>query len=356
MIIKSIQLTNFRNHSHFLLECNDEVTLILGKNGFGKTSILEAIYILTRGKSFRATDSEIKKRDTDFYRIELNYQNGEKTIATYDGNKKSFLLTDKKTSRLPRQNKYPVILFLPSDLNLISHAPGRRRDYFNQVFSQLDENYASTLSKYDKALKQRNELLKKEGLKPEDLFSWNVLLSRYGTKLLTMRKAFIKEINQNLNDIYYSIAEVNDHILLTYKTDAIQTTEANYLKTIEQNFPRDSILGHTTFGVHRDDFVFEFNHKIADGSASRGETRSIILALKFLEASMIKKILGQPPIILLDDVFSELDDTRRKCLINNFQHNQVIITSVESLWYNITHDKNRENSTRWSSIRHYGGW
>ena len=115
---------------------------IYGENGSGKTSVLEAIYILTRGKSFRATDPEIIKRGTDYYRIELEYINGETHTATYDGTTKTFLIMDKKSRRLPKKHKYPVVLFQPSDLNLISHSPGRRRDYFDRIFSQFDEKYS----------------------------------------------------------------------------------------------------------------------------------------------------------------------------------------------------------------------
>ena len=116
MIIKSIKLFNFRNHSEYSLNCQDETSLILGENGSGKTSVLEAIYILTRGKSFRATDPEIIKRGTDYYRIELEYINGETYTATYDGTTKTFLIMDKKSRRLPKKHKYPVVLFQPSDL------------------------------------------------------------------------------------------------------------------------------------------------------------------------------------------------------------------------------------------------
>ena len=159
MIIKSIKLFNFRNHTEYSLICEDETSLILGENGSGKTSVLEAIYILTRGKSFRATDPEILKRGTTFYRIEIEYSNGETSIATYDGDHKTFLITDKKSRRLPKKNKYPVVLFQPSDLNLISHSPSRRRDYFDRIFSQFNENYATNLSRYEKALKQRNNVI-----------------------------------------------------------------------------------------------------------------------------------------------------------------------------------------------------
>ena len=331
MIIKSISLTNFRNHSHYKMECTDEVSLILGANGWGKTSILEAIYILTRGKSFRATDKDIIKRNTEFYRIELEYYNGETITATYDGNTKTFTITDKKSKRLPAKSKYPLILFVPSDLNLISHSPGRRRDYFDQIFSQLDENYSSNLSKYNKAIKQRNELLKSDHVAKESLFSWNLLLAKYGSAISGKRQIYTAEINSRLTPTYRSIAKNNDEVELQYHTEVINPTESFYLKTLEQSTERDIYLGHTSFGIHRDDYLFSFNHQVADTSASRGETRSVILALKFIEANLIKETLGKNPIILLDDVFSELDATRRRCLVENFKDHQVIITSVEMI-------------------------
>lgn len=331
MIIKSIKLINFRNHHEYFLDCHKNTTLIIGNNGFGKTSILEAIYILTRGKSFRASDSEILNRGSEYYRIELEYENGEKIIATFNGKEKFFHILDKKTKRIPKNNKYPVVLFLPSDLNLISHAPSRRREYFDRIFSQLDENYSSYLHKYEKALKQRNEILKQEYQSKNSLFSWNIILAEYGTKLLTLRQKYIHEFNQKLTTIYRSIANNQDDIKIIYKTDLVTTKTEDYLEQLESNYEKDSYLGHTSFGVHRDDYLFEFNHNSADKSASRGETRSIILALKFIEADLIYQKTNMRPLILLDDVFSELDITRRRSLTNNFQHNQIIITSVENI-------------------------
>ena len=331
MIIKSIKLYNFRNHTEYSLICENNTSLIIGENGSGKTSVLEAIYILTRGKSFRATDPEIIKRGTDFYRIEIKYDNGETNIVTYDGKNKTFIIMDKKSRRLPKKHKYPIVLFLPSDLNLISHSPSRRRDYFDRIFSQFDENYNVNLSKYEKALKQRNELLKNDTISPESIFSWNILLAKYGVDLYRLRNKFTQEINLYFTDIYHSIANNNDTINIKYKTEITDINDNKYLKTLEDNFKKDIYLGHTSFGVHRDDYIFEFNNKPADGSASRGETRSIILALKFIEANLIYQKTNLHPIILLDDVFSELDKSRRKCLVKNFKDNQVIITSVEDV-------------------------
>lgn len=331
MIIKNIKLINFRNHLTYSLNCDSNITLIIGDNGFGKTSILEAIYILATGKSFRAPDSDIINRDSDFYRIELEYENGEKITTTYDGNYKTFSTLDKKTKRLPKNHKYPIVLFLPSDLNLISHSPSRRRDYFDRIISQISKDYGTNLSKYEKALRQRNEILKKDQKTKDELFSWNIMLSEYGTKIQKARTECVENFNKRITPVYQSIAENQDEIAIKYKTDLAAPKEDDYLKHLEQNFVKDSYLGHTSFGVHRDDYLFYFNQKPANGSASRGETRSIILALKFIEADQIYQKTNLHPIILLDDVFSELDTTRRKALTKNFKNNQIIITSVEKI-------------------------
>ncbi len=331
MIIKSINLTNFRNHDTYHLDCNDDTTLILGKNGCGKTSVLEAIYILTRGKSFRATDQDIIKRETEFYRVEIINNSGEKSTVTFDGKTKTFTIMDKKTRRLPKNHKYPVVLFLPSDLNLISGSPSRHREYFDRLFSQLDEKYSNYLSRYEKALRQRNEILKSDYVETSSLFSWNLLLAKYGTYIYQTRQQLVDRINSSLEKTYFSIAKKNDNLTLNYQTEISIKNEDSYLKNLESNLEKDLYLKHTSYGIHRDNFIFYFNDKPADGSASRGETRSIVLALKFIEAEIIKEKTGSKPLILLDDVFSELDESRRKALVQNFKHHQIIITSVENI-------------------------
>ncbi len=328
MIIKSVKLQNFRSHQSFVLSCDRQTTTIIGENGCGKTSILEAIYEALRGKSFRAVDREILQRGADFYRVELEYCDGRKVCVIYDSQKKEFVAEDKKSRRLPKKAQYPIVLFEPDDLHLVSSSPTSRRSYFDRVFGQLLDSYSVSLARYNKALRQRNELLKSEQLNTGDLFAWDILLAKHGVELVVARRDFTKQINQRFTKVYHSIAENNDCVQLFYDTAVVD--ESDYLRKLEQSFARDSLLGHTSFGVHHDNYEFIFNNAKADGSASRGEVRSSILALKFIEAEMAVMALGKKPVVLLDDVFSELDEMRQKCLVKNFQDNQVILTSVGS--------------------------
>lgn len=338
MIIQSIKLVNFRSHDEFLLQCNKKTSLLVGENGSGKTSVLEAIYEALRGKSFRATDEEILKRGTEFYRIELDFTDGTKTIVLYDGQRKQFLVEDKKKTRLPKKNRYPIVLFLPEDLHLVATSPTKRRNYFDRVISEFNESYSNSLLKYEKALRQRNELLKKHKIDEDDnkvidrdFFSWNILLAKYGLEIRNYRKQYLDKLNAEFNQVYHSIVENGDQVFLKLNLFGGDITEADYFNRLENEFRRDLILGHTGFGIHRDDFIFLFNEKEADGTASRGELRSMILAMKFIEADLIFRETGKRPVVLLDDVFSELDNVRQKSLVKNFKDNQVIITSVDEI-------------------------
>lgn len=326
MVVRRLKLMNFRSHEEFSVDFGPRTTKIIGRNGCGKTSILEAIYETLQGKSFRAVDREILRRGSEFYRVELEYQDGRKIVVVYDSEKKDFLVEDKKTRRLPKKNKYPIVLFEPDDLNLIGSSPTSRRNYFDRMLGQLDEGYNVALNRYNKALKQRNELLKDEIVTVGDMFSWNVLLAKYGVELCQARRRAIENVNEKITETYRSIAENADEVRLDYVSEV--QDESDFLARLEQNFERDRILGYTSFGVHRDNYEFEFNQVKADGSASRGEVRSLVIALKFIEAEMIIRELGQKPVVLLDDVFSELDDVRQKCLVKNFQEHQIILTSV----------------------------
>ena len=284
------------------------------------------------------SDGEILKRGADFYRVELNFCDGKKTVVLFDGKKKQFLVEDKKVARLPKRNRYPVVLFLPDDLHLVATSPTKRRTYFDRVLAEFDESYNSSLLKYDKSLKQRNELLKKyvkEGefsrISKSDFFSWNILLAKYGLEIRNRRKQYLEKLNHVYSDVYHSIVDNNDSVYLRLELFGGEISEADYFNRLEMELTRDLALGYTGFGIHRDDFVFLFNEREADGTASRGELRSIILAMKFIEADLIFQETGKRPVVLLDDVFSELDNMRQKSLVKNFKDNQVIMTSVEEV-------------------------
>jgi len=330
MIVKTVKLVNFRSHKVYQLDCRKATSLIVGENGSGKTSVLEAIYIALRGKSFKAVDREIVQRGQDFYRIELEYSNSEKVKVVYDGVVKKYEVSGQKFKRLPKKHHYPIVLFEPDDLNLVTSGPSRRRTYLDRFLGQVLESYHNSLLKYEKALKQRNELLKQDYLKRNELFSWNILLAQYGCEIYRMRKALILEIDKKITKRYQMIAKNQDRAGILYVSTATDN-ESEYLKNLEESFERDRMTKCTNFGVHRDDIEFIFNDVLADGSASRGEVRSMIIALKFIEAAMIEEKLKKKPLILLDDVFSELDEERQKCLVNNFKDNQIIMTSVREI-------------------------
>ena len=236
-IIKRVRLKNFRCHDEFDLDCDRPVTLIIGENGSGKTSVLEAIYMALRGKSFKAVDRDIKRHDAEFFRAEIDLYDAQKVIIRYSEQpfKKEFEIDGKKTVRLPKKNRYPVVLFEPNNIYLIESSPSRRRDYFDELYKQINDSYTVILGKYNKALKQRNDLLKLETVSRDDLFSWNILCAQYGTKLREFRNETIKKINKYITENYQSIAKNDDRCSIKYTGKII--TENEYLKELEKVKP-----------------------------------------------------------------------------------------------------------------------
>lgn len=332
-IIDRLEVRNFRSHDKFLLECKNPTTLIIGENGSGKTSLLEAIYIVLRGKSFKSADIDIIKRGKKLYKVSAKLSDGKIRSISSDITK-TFKIDGRTFHRLPKKYKFPIILFQPSNMNLVSSSPASRRAYLDEFISQLDENYAVALTRYEKALKQRNQLLKALSLSKDAIFPWNIILARYGCQITAARIKYIDFINQKINKVYKSIAAYPDKIYLSYHQSGIsesnqtEPSESYLLSALEQSLSKDKIIGHTTLGPHRDDIDFIFNGRLASTTASRGETRSIIIALKFTEAAIIEEILGITPLILLDDIFSELDESRSQSIIKNFKKHQIILTST----------------------------
>lgn len=333
--VKKISVQNIRSHDKFSLALSPTTTVITGKNGSGKTSLLEALYIALQGSSFKGSDNDVLKRDSMWWRIDMEFDDYIKRIITFDPNlttgRKKITIDDKIMNRMVPRYKFPVVLFEPDDLRLLHGSPTRRRQFIDRFISQLDPLYSSNLHKYDRALKQRNNLLKKPFTTNDELFVWNVALSEYGAYIIEKRIAFIEKINNRLNDAYNDIAKTNDIVNVHYSHTYIGDIKQKLLNDLYSHVERDKILGFTSTGLHRHDVVFEFNNSPALDVASRGEVRSIVLALKFLEVDIIEQIVDRKPIILLDDVFSELDADRQKALSETVKSHQIIITSTNIL-------------------------
>jgi len=328
-LLTTVQLQHIRTHESFVVPFAPDVTVITGKNGSGKTSIIEAIYLALQGSSFKGSDSDILRYEQPWWRIELLFDDDSHRVVKFDSERttgrKQFVIDEKTSYRLAPSHKYPVVLFEPDDLRLLHGSPSRRRQFIDRFISQLDPLYAVAIRKYDRALKQRNNLLKKQS-SPDELFVWNVSLAEHGAYIIEKRIGFIEQINAHLDEAYNDIAQSPDHVSIHYSHTLIGDMKQKLLSELHASSERDRHLGFTSIGPHRHDVVFQYNNVPALTVASRGEVRSIVLALKFLEVTIIEQITGMKPLILLDDVFSELDTDRQKQLL--LSKNQTIITTT----------------------------
>jgi len=331
MNITNVSVQHVRVHKKYSLDVSPNVTLITGANGSGKTSLIEALYIALQGTSFKGSDGDVLEHGNSWYRIDIRDDDGVVRSVKFDpsrtSGKKQFVIDGKTNYRLLDKYKYPIVLFEPDDLRLLSGSPTRRRQFIDRFVSQLDPQYAVALRRYERALRQRNALLKQNAA-TDSLFAWDVSLSEYGAYVIAQRNKFIQELNNRLNDIYASIAHTDDMVGVKYSYGLHENVGQRLLAELHQSAERDKLLGYTSIGPHRHDLLFEFNGSPALSVASRGEVRSVVLALKFLEVSIIEAITNKNPIILLDDVFSELDEERQNYLIDLTKKNQIIITSA----------------------------
>lgn len=329
MIIESLTVENIRSHRRFSRKLSPTVTVITGSNGSGKTSLIEGIMVALNGHSFKGSDSDLLRQEADWWRIDLQLDDQLRTVKYQPDNlkRKQFIIDDKVSIRLPSVAHYPVVLFEPDDLRLLHGSPARRRQFIDRFAAQLIPDYGRIVRRYERALLQRNKLLKSGGDK-DMLFAWNVSLAKYGAQMIDVRTRLIERLNGGLNSTYKTIAQTRDTVSTHYSHTTIGNNEQKLLTELELHSDRDQILGFTSIGPHRHDIIFEFNNMPAIDAASRGEVRTIILALKFLEVDILEEVIGQPPIVLLDDVLSELDDKRQSHLATKFKNHQIIMTST----------------------------
>ncbi|MEO8911967.1 MAG: DNA replication/repair protein RecF, partial [Candidatus Saccharimonas sp.] len=193
---------------------------------------------------------------------------------------------------------------------------------------QLDSEYSTSLHRYERALKQRNNLLKQSSYQNDSIFAWSVALSQYGAYIVERRQWLVQRISELINQTYLSIAQIDDRIEILYSFEHTKNIQQKLMNDLEKNLEKDKLLGTTTSGIHRHDLLINFNSKPITAIASRGEVRTVVLSLKFIEVTLVEQNLGHQPIILLDDVFGELDTSRQKELIHSFKDYQIIITAT----------------------------
>jgi len=333
--VSKLIVQNIRSHERFAVEFTPGVTVITGPNGSGKTTLLESLYIALQGSSFKGSDGDVLRAEAPWWKIDILLDDQEKRTIKFDPTRttgrKQFVIDTKTTYRMPPKNKHPVVLFEPEDMRLLNGSPARRRQFIDRFISQLNPLYGVSLRKYERALRQRNNLLKRFNTPADELFAWDVALSEHGAYLIEQRIAFIEQINSLLNAAYEDIAKTTDEVSVHYSHTFVGDIKQKLLTELHTHNDRDRMLGNTSVGPHRHDVIFEFNHSPALSVASRGEVRTIVLALKFLEVDIIEQLSGIKPLILLDDVFSELDLERQKALSDRTQEHQMIMTSTHVL-------------------------
>lgn len=332
MIIKSLELSNFRNYENLSLTLDHGTNIIYGDNAQGKTNILESIYVSGTTKShkgskdkelirFGADESHIKtiisKHDKE-YQIDMHLRrNRTKGIAINR-------IPIKKASEL--FGIINIVFFSPEDLNIIKNGPAERRRFLDLELCQLDKIYLSDLAKYNKTLNQRNQLLKDLNFRPEladTLPVWDMQLLEYGKKVIKTRKKFVEELNEIIHDIHFRISGGKENLILKYEANIDDIFFEDELMRAKA---KDKKLGQTTVGPHRDDLIFEIDGVDIRKYGSQGQQRTSALSLKLSEIELVKKSIKESPILLLDDVLSELDSNRQNYLLNSISDTQTLIT------------------------------
>lgn len=330
MYLSQIQLQQFRSHHHAVFDFDPAVTVIVGPNGSGKTNILEAVYVVAAGKSFRDSDNELTRYGDDWWKLVATIDGGVRE-ARYQNDKKSFIVHDKTISRLSGRSRMPVVLFEPDDLYMMHASPSSRRKYIDRFLSQTTVGYSTSLHRYERIVAQRNKFLKQSPHNDEDsVFVWDILLADEAEKIIRHRREVVQKWNQQLSGYYSNLASDSTVIEVEYTGVSSDNIKQQIVHLLKQRHNQDFITGITSVGPHRDDIVFSINHKPVATNASRGEVRSLVLALKKYETDVMAGHYETPPIVLLDDVFSELDISRQEELLKYFAGMQAIITTTSS--------------------------
>lgn len=337
MSYRHLSLQHFRSYKSHEATLNPGVTIIVGPNGSGKTNLLEALYTISTGTSFRGADRDMVRHGDEWFRIEAKYDDDTRVLTySLEGQSpKHFSLDGIKRSRLSYQQKIPVVLFEPDHLRLLSGSPSSRRDYLDSVLARLQPDFSRVRSQFERALLQRNNILKRAERRSaaldDQLFVWNIKLAELAEHIAERRLGLIAYINQHIDELYSHIADKPSQVHLEYETDLQPARyKETMLSELTARLDVDIMRGFTSVGPHRDDFALHLNGARSATSASRGEMRSLLLTLKMIELELLRDQHAHPPLLLLDDVFSELDSVRRRTLATLAQSYQTIITTTDA--------------------------
>lgn len=322
MNLKSISLVNYKNIESKQLFFDPKINCFVGKNGVGKTNIIDAIYHLSFGKSyFNPITTQNIKHNTDFFMIEGLYDRLEREekilVSVKKGQKKIIKRNGKNYDKLSEHIGFlPLVIISPADSNLISEGSTIRRKFMDGVISQIDTQYLNDLISYNKTLTQRNALLKyfaaNHTFDNENLSIYNEQLNAYGTEIYKKRKAFIAEFTPFFKKRYAHIVQDYESVDLIYESKIHQN---NILTLLEQNLQKDRVLQHTSVGTHKDDLSFLIEDYPVKKFGSQGQQKSYLIALKLAQFDFIRQQSDAAPIILLDDIFDKLDEQRVEQLI-----------------------------------------
>lgn len=332
MIIKSLELANFRNYEELNISFDKGTNILYGDNAQGKTNILEAIYVSATTKSHKGSkDKEIINFDKEeaHIRTYLEKENVETRVDMHlRKNKSKGIAIDgqkiKKAADL--MGLLNVVFFSPEDLSIIKDGPAERRRFADMELCQLDSFYLYNLNHYNKIIGQRNKLLKDMYFQPElkeTLNIWDSQLVSFGSKIIERREQFVKQLGDIIFDIHKKLSGGKEELVIAYEPDV---SIEDYEKQMKYNQDKDIRLKQTTTGPHRDDFSFVVNGVDIRKYGSQGQQRTAALSLKLSEIELVKKISKDTPVLLLDDVLSELDSNRQNYLLNSIGNIQTIIT------------------------------
>ena len=350
MTVNSFSCSGFKNLKGINIKPHKKLNILLGENAQGKTNLIEAIWLCTGVRSFRSTkDKDMIALDGERCEISLSFENDfrEQTIdiafLRQDIKNKKVLLNGVKLPYLSKLfGKLRCVVFTPEDLSLSKGSPDNRRQFLDLCISQIKGTYAAVVNRYNSILEQRNVLLKNISCgrsESDELDVWDIQLSKLGAYISMLRYSYSKKLDSFASRLFDDISKGREKLTLFYqstvfenlegRTDYINDLSAEYLERLTNSRAEDIKLGFTTKGVHRDDLLGKINGSPLREFASQGQHRSAALVLKLSQAYILTEETEDPPVILLDDVMSELDRSRQEFVINKISDMQVFITCCD---------------------------